>query len=294
MFSWRRTAPRRRRGDEHEPSIKRHILYGVLACIAVTLLCTALWYLTRLSSVTISEVVIEGGETISHDMVRGIIEQELTGAYLLLVPRRFAYTYPEEDIYRAVSDIARIHSVVVVRTSGTSLAVSFSEYIPHTLWCLSSDDSAPCYFVSREGYAFAPAPNLRGGALVRHIIEGKTELAQQQIFDTAALARAALFTERLEQELGLRVREVIHTEDQDERYELGGGGAIFIATDSDIEKAFDNLHSIFASKEFSTLEPGNFNYIDLRFGNKIFVNDQMDVATTTSDSGASGTTTLPE
>ncbi len=294
MFSWRRNTPRRRRGDEQEPSMRRHILYGVLAMAFVALVCTIIWYITRLAPVTLTEIEIVGGETISHETVRTIVEQELTGAYLLLIPHRFAYMYPEERIFEAVSDIPRIHSVVVMRTSGTVLSIEFSEYIPHSLWCLSTENDSPCYFVSSEGYAFAPAPRLQGGALIRHVIEGKEELAQQQIFDAPALARAALFTSRLERELGLRVREVIHTNDNDERYELGGGGAILIAADSDIEKAFDNLHSIFASKEFSTLEPGNFNYIDLRFGNKIFVNDQMEVATTTGDAGALGTTTLPE
>jgi hypothetical protein len=257
----------------------------------VALLCTAVWYLTRLTAVTISHIEIEGGETISHEMVEGIVERELTGAYVLLIPYRFAYMYPEARVYRAVSDIPRIHSVVVTRSSGTTLKVTFSEYLPQTLWCLTTEDMSPCYFVSHEGYAFAPAPNLQGGALVRHIIEGKTELVQGQVFESIALDRTAHFSDRLEKELGLRVREVIHTEDGDERYELGGGGAILIAEDSDIEKTFENLHAIFTSNEFGALEPGNFNYIDLRFGNKIFVNDQK--ATSTS-AGALGTTTLPE
>ena len=40
------------------------------------------------------------------------------------------------------------------------------------------------------------------------------------------------------------------------------------------EETVANLRSILASDEFNDLQPGSFQYIDLRFGNKVFVNKE--------------------
>ena len=55
----------------------------------------------------------------------------------------------------------------------------------------------------------------------------------------------------------------------------------------------ENLKTILVSEEFSHLKPGNFQYIDLRFGNKIFVNEEEvgsveENETSTSTSGVEG------
>ena len=42
----------------------------------------------------------------------------------------------------------------------------------------------------------------------------------------------------------------------------------------------ENLLVVLASPEFSHLNPGNFSYIDLRFGEKVFVNEIGEVPET--------------
>jgi hypothetical protein len=36
----------------------------------------------------------------------------------------------------------------------------------------------------------------------------------------------------------------------------------------------NNLMAVISSPDFSHLKPGNFQYIDLRYGNKVFVNEE--------------------
>jgi hypothetical protein len=46
---------------------------------------------------------------------------------------------------------------------------------------------------------------------------------------------------------------------------------------------FQNLKTILASEEFAHIAPGEFQYIDLRFGDKVFVREaNMDTSTTSS------------
>ena len=50
----------------------------------------------------------------------------------------------------------------------------------------------------------------------------------------------------------------------------------------------DNLLTLVGSEEFSHLAPGNFQYLDLRFNTRVFVNEELpnDTSTPTSTSTA--------
>lgn len=273
-------------------------MWGIFVCSLIALCITAIWYGARLPFFTISAVHVEGGETISHDEVRALVEAELRGAYLLLIPHTFTYLYPEEHIMTALREIPRIHDILLSR-EGNTLRVSFSEYRPYALHCLEGGEQMPCYFLTEDGYAFTPAPTLSGGALVRHIVEGKEEIRVGDTFDSARFTHVHTFIERLNTELRLRVTEVLYTKDGDMTLRVNGGGMLLMSPTHDMDTAFNNLVTVLTSAEFKHIEPGNFNYIDLRFGNKVFVNEETEpevavASTTTADGGGTSSSTLPE
>jgi hypothetical protein len=140
-----------------------------------------------------------------------------------------------------------------------------------------------CYFLDATGYAFAPGPQLEGGTLVRHIREGGEVLEKKQVFEASAFQGMHTFLLELTNELKLRVTDVLYTKDGDANLSVNGGGKLRIRSGEPYEKIFENLKSVLTSETFKHLEPGNFQYIDLRFGNKIFVNEQPEVIATTTE-----------
>ncbi len=286
-----RARARARERAVREPSTLRNVLWGLFTVLIVVLLGALTWYLTRLDAVTISQVTVAGGETISPDVVRVKVEGFLDDNYFLLIPHRFSYFYPHDAIVSALRSIPRVHDVTVTRSSLKTVDVTFAEYVPYALWCLTEDDLSPCYFLDASGYAFAPSPALQGGSLTRHILEGRGEFVQETVIRPELLKTIELFMRGLEKELGLRVISVVHTKDGDLRYNISGGGSLLVALDRDVTATFENLKSVLTSKEFQHVKPGNFNYIDLRFGNKVFVNEELVTATSTATSTE---TILPE
>jgi hypothetical protein len=232
------------------------------------------WYVTRLPAFTVSEVQVAGGETISHDVVRSQVEAELAGTYFLVVPRRFSYLYPHDSIVETLGKIPRVHDVVVTRTSRSTLSVSFREYVPYALWCGEGGEGESCWFVNSEGYAFAEAPSLHGGTLVRHTVEG-SEVAEGTVIDAEKFARINTFIRRAEEELGLRITTLMHKENGDIELSVNGGGMIFVSGGRDFDTTFGNLKAVLSAPEFEHLEPGNFRYVDVRFENKVFVNEEL-------------------
>lgn len=253
------------------------------------------WYGSRAESLTLTDIHVRGGDTISHEVVRAATAELLDGTYYRLVPRRFAWTYPAAAITARVKDIERVKDVTVERPSGTTVSVSFTEYYPAALWC-SSATSTECMYVDADGYTFAEAPSLDGGVLLRLSDSRQAPTSSTQGFSPEFIQTQTALTDRLLEQLELRVAAIARTSDTEAVYYLAGGGQLRINTHTPIAETFNNLVTVLSTDEFQHLEPGNFQYIDLRFGNKVFVNEELaapqgdtassSVATTTAASTA--------
>lgn len=241
----------------------------------IALLVTGIYHFTRLDVFTLKEVTVSGGETIPHDLVRTRAEMVLDGNYLGLVPKRFVYAYPRESILSQIREIPRVAEVYIKETNEPGLHISIEEYEPAALWCLDSDVTA-CYFLNADGFSFAEAPVLKGGAFVRHIIEGEEGLRQGQMLESQKFKEIEWFGEMLREELGMRVASVHWRKNRDVELEVGGGGMIFITFNKDIRLTYENLKTVLSSKEYAHLAPGNFKYVDVRFDKKVFVHEGVE------------------
>ena len=266
---------KRRQGRRSTPTARRQFAYGFAVLFILGITGYATWYVSRLPAVTISEIYIAGGETISHADVRSVVEKELRGSYMLLIPYQFTFLYPHDRILEQVSAIPRVHSVVVDRTDKNTLQVTFDEYMPYALWCDAAEDTH-CFFIASDGYVFDEAPPLRGGAFIRYITETDIQPSIGAQLPQHAVQQTAVFARELQTRFGLRVTQVRITKNNDYFYELGSGGKLFTAADMRLEDTFANLKSILETPKFKHLTSGNFNYIDLRFGNKVYVNEHID------------------
>jgi len=231
---------------------------------------------------------VEGGETIPHETLTNIVAEKLTGAYLKLIPYRFTLLYPHDTIVEALAAYPRVKEVTLTREH-TVLTVNFTEYTPYALWCLP--DTVSCYFLDETGYAFGESPSLAGGALIRHVLYGEETLSRKQLMPRDDFTKLHHFLDRLATEMGIRVTEVRGTHTVDLTLSVNGGGALLIENNADYDRVFENLRTLLASKEFAHIAPGNFQYIDLRFGNKVFVNEEL--ASESGTSSPQSTTTQP-
>jgi hypothetical protein len=264
---------KRRVIDPSKIMLLKQLGIGLAIFTFVGLVVAGLWYGTRVSFLTITDVTVSGGKTIPHDVVHKITTDTLVGTYIGIIPRTFAWTYPYDEIINNISQIPRMKDPVVTRESGRALSVQFSEYEPYALWCAERTNS-DCLFVDKTGYAFGTAPKLSGGAFLRYRTLGRemkvgTTMAERRDIDTMEK-----FVALVDENLKFSITQIETDTAGDVFYILSGGGEFKATLRDDAEKVFDNLRTILSSKEFSDVRPGNFQYIDLRFGNKVFVNEE--------------------
>lgn len=234
------------------------------------------WYLLHLSTFTLQNIEITGGETVPHQELETIINQELNGSYYHLVPKRFAYFYPEEEILNKLKSIARVKDVSINREDGQTLIVSFSEYRPYALWCSrsSTNELTPCLFIDESGIAFAEAPSLKGSALLRYVDSKRNPVIREQAFSYQLLQNGKDFSVGIGKLFNLSVEYLEKVNDDEIFVHLSTGGVLKISGDKPAEESLNDLATIFADKQFAHLSNGNFIHIDLRYGNKVFVQEK--------------------
>ncbi len=266
----------------------QQVLIGLGLVCLVGVIVTAVWYGTRIQSLQISDVQVIGAKTVPEADVLERVAVILNDSYFKLIPRRFTYLYPEQQITEVVGRIERIKQVQVEKIDRQTLAVVFEEHEPFALWC-ETVDTADCMFVDRNGYGFTAAPNLAGNAFVR-FVGAEAPKRESIVWIAPRLAELTDFIDTVEANQDIYVTHVVEGEEADITLLLARGGELKIDTATPFSDTYENLVTILTSEQFIHLEPGNFKYIDLRFGNKVFVNEEWEsevassTATTTADS----------
>ena len=264
---------RKKRLDPNTVVIMKQIFRGCLVLLGAAVLVTAIWHGTRVQVLTIDTVSVSGGKTIKHSLVEELAQKELEGEYFGLIPKRFAWLYPEKSIHESLRDVERIHDISINRVNGKEIKITFDEYVSRALWC-ESVESDNCVFLDEEGFAFAPAPKLTGGSFLRFVQIGQTPELQKNISAVESYNDLFLLTELLAEQSWFVSHIELDTVG-DAFLSLVDGGELKIALSQSPEETLDNFLTVISSEDFSHVEPGNFQYIDLRFGKKVFVNEEL-------------------
>lgn len=261
-------------------TLMKQILLGVLVTALTALLIYGIWYGTRQPEVTIDTVTVSGGETIDHEIIKERVWEQLQGSYIKLVPYRFSYLYPRQKIIESIAGMPRIKTIVIDRIGRKELAVSVTEYTAAYLWCDESQES--CYFTDGDTFAFAAAPNLKGGSFLRLSTPDREPEVGQTVLSKQEQTELSAFLHKMT-EKGWLVTAVSIDRAADAYLTIASGGELKISLKESAEQSFANLETALSADGFASVVPGEFRYIDLRFGNKVFVNRTDEVAATTTE-----------
>lgn len=264
---------KKRRLDPNTVVLLKRIFTGIVVMASTALVITAVWYGTRMQAFTIDTVSVEGGETIDRSAIEKLVQLSLDGSYIGLVPRRFTWLYPRSEILEALGTFERIHDISIRRISGTELLVTFKEYVPKALWC-ESIESDECFFLDSTGFAFGHAPKLSGGSLLRFVRLDQSAVLHESVVSEASFNKFFRLSELLSQQNWF-ISHIEIGQDDDAFLHIVGGGELRVITSQPVEETVENLFVILGSEEFKHISPGNFQYIDLRYGNKVFVNEEL-------------------
>jgi hypothetical protein len=258
----------------------------LLSAFAIILIFVYLVYISRIPSLNINEVEVVS-RVADVEMIRTVVEKEITGNYLWFFPKTNILFYPKNIIqeelhnkFKKLKDINfsfKSNSVKDSIRNGKILVVSTTERTALYTWCgndLTTKEEEKCYFMDETGYIFDEAPYFSGEVYFKFYGPASvgtyfsSENFKQLIYFRDILTTMKFKPASLHVLNDGDVKIFLSTLDKTsiEPY-------IAFKIDANFEKLAENLEVAINTEpllsnlknKYSLLE-----YIDLRFGNKVY------------------------
>lgn len=290
MVKYRSTKLRQRRKKEFW--LKLSLIIIVLLCLVFSV--SKIFGIERIN---ITQFKISGNEVVSSESVQDEVTEIMSGNYLKLFSKSNFLIYPKQDIEETLLTIfPRFNEVDLNVDNFNILKIDVVERNPYVLFCekglfenekISSinviseetDESIAeetvklkerCLFVDNTGFVFDKAPNFPKEIFFKYYVgmAGEESLGKFA-FEGEKFKELDSFIQFLNG-LGLSPYKL---EIEKENYEIyfAENSRLIFEIDQDIKEVTTNLQSVLNMEDFE--EEGslwNIEYIDLRFGNKVF------------------------
>lgn len=245
--------------------IKMSIYIFVLLCILI-----GLTFLVRMPLFAISEIQVKGLQSVSTQDVINEVDGDISGNYAFIFPKKNILFYPKSHIKDDLMKKFETFGDVQINTVDTNkLEVSVTEKKAIGISC-QSDQSVTdktftnCFFVDSNGRTFQPVFGEPDQSLIR-FVDANVNTASSTLASSTISETSKVYTDLNSK--GFTVQYIGIIGSKDAEFKIVDNGKIIVSLPAD-----DNLISILDTaintKPLSSTTP--FQYIDVRFGNKVF------------------------
>ncbi len=257
--------------SRHAKQRRRKKIFYILAGIVV--LAGIIWGISALSynkAIAITEVKVSGAVAVDTKQVIEIAKKDLQTKYFYVISRNNSILYPRSKIKKDImTQFPRVKDVNAAVESNSTLYIELSERKPFALWCKEITANDDCYFLDNQGFIFAKAPNFYGTVFFKYYNRINDQDPIGQTYMKADRLKAIHDFARQISQLGLvpvalKVRTLGEFD-----FLLEQGGRIMFSENDSFTQLLDNLSTLIGNQP-ALKDASNIDYIDLRFGNKLF------------------------
>ena len=255
---------------------RRHALklWAWVLSVSAIVLCIGFIFLLRMERFQIREVDIQGTKIIEKSAVQNSVDSSLAGSYVWIIPKTNTFLYSLNNLNKnLLSTFPGIYMLDINREGFQKISIKITERKPHALWCggENEEDASGCYFVDGGGVIFSQAPHFSGN--VYFVYRGKLDKENPlgaRILDQQDFVSFEDFVNHVSKTLNLNIVGVFFKDASDFDLLLDSGGRIMLNKNLSYDDMYNNIGSILKSPQFSSSTLQTLDYVDMRFGNKIF------------------------
>ena len=257
---------------------KRRMLWlkAALLVIISGALVVGIVLLFHIQKFLINTISVQGALVVPEAEVKSLVGQKLAGNFIYAFPKRNVALYPKSGIKEELfAKYPRIENLDLSLHSWNTLQVDITERKPYAIWCkeipLIQEGNDPtilgdCYFMDATGYIFDLAPHYSGEGYVRYYGNLEGEPIGQRFNPPVSFMAAESFMDSLKSK-NIIVTDIVVNEFDYEMF-TKAHQKLYIDPHQDIDKTLENLFIILEQAGSTT---GAWQYIDLRFGNKVYL-----------------------
>ncbi len=281
-------SPRLLEFKKHRRKVFRNNFF--LFFIALLVIFASLSYLSRLKQLNIGAIEIIGNKVVETEAVKKVVEEQIAGKYLWLFPKTNILFYPQNSIKNELQDkFKRLNNISLSIKNNKILMVSLTERTALYTWCgdipnlavkppselggLTAKDQ--CYFMDENGYIFDEAPYFSGEVYFKFYGAQSESYFFKQKFKQLIAFKDILIN------LGLKPVILRITDSGEVEVFLSKGTSsiltigpkIIFKIDADFQNVAENLETALNTEPLKSKFKNKYSlleYIDLRFGNKVY------------------------
>ncbi len=264
---------------------QKRIKYGIFFLIFV-IFVGIVSYISHLPKLRISEVELRGGLLVTEKEIKEEALDYMHGSFFWLFPKNNSFLYPQNNLENNLSDkFKRIENISVSLEGLNKLVVEITERKPVAIWCREStaivstttdalkQDKEQCYFIDLFSTIFAEAPNFSGDAYFKYygLVTKESPIGERFIASSTQFTEINGFIDAIKK-LNIKPLYLLGKGEDEYSLVLFGGGEIYFDVKKSLSLAYNNLETLLKSPDLSFASSGFLpvQYIDLRYGNKLF------------------------
>lgn len=234
--------------------------------VIIFLLCGVSVGVFFIDKFKIKNIIISGNSFLKENEIRWRVESTMSAKIFGIIPQdRFFSFSPEKAKDDLLFQFGRLSSAEVIKDIPSTILVSVKERESFALLCLLN--TKDCHFVDETGFIFEKAPFFSSGVFVKFFDERSAKPVEGQfLINQETLKRLFSFLDKVS--AFFDVTEIYLDDDGVYKLRTVGGLDLILDKADDWDLVFSNFETFFGNyKDSGHLD---FEYIDLRFGNKVF------------------------
>ena len=256
---------------------RRRARIFIISVVSVLLALSCLVGLTYWPALQIKDVAVSGAQTLPPGTVEAFVRDRLAGKYWYVFSKSNIFLYPRQQI---AADLMRAYPVLasadVHAADFHTVAINLVEREPRALLC--SQDNR-CLFMDENGVAYTDAPTFSEpvylsyyGSTTRSTGSGQAGSALPKQFLTPPEFQAlSALVDAIAQKLpGEKVSAVTVDDVKDVRVRFADDFTLIFALVDQGGDVFERLTLAMTSGPMAAHKLGDFQYLDLRFGDKLY------------------------
>ncbi len=257
----RKTLRKKHKIKKRKPLLENNLAGSFF--LFIFFLCGAFYFFAFYSLFQIDSVMIKNAKNLNEDAVFDFVDQKMYTELFLIRSKSIFLVSSEKTRQEILRKTSVIEDVKIKKIFPATIEVEIKEREPFAVWCRAIDEKG-CYYLNKEGIVFQKADTIPK-KLPLFVKEERVVLGEK-IVDSFFL-QALFLAERELLRSGVVVSYSRVPTDKTIVMFIDEGWKIYFSVD-DIEKELANFRLI--AEEIGKTERTNLDYIDLRFGDRIF------------------------
>lgn len=250
----------------------------------------SLSFFSYLESLEIKKIEISGNQSLEKKELLDFVEKQIEGRYWFLFSKKNILLYPKNKIISGLQkNFLKIKEVEPKRKGGNIIEIKIKEREIFALYCqnqkyqeiFSSESDKKCYFIDRDAFIYTEASNFTKNVYFEYQEEKDLSKDGGNILGSFFLNKDPVFFEKLN--LFTRLlgdinidTYLFYIKNNDDCYLFfDNGSKLIFDKKQNLDVLLENLNAVLIG--LGDLGEKEFDYIDLRFDNKIYYKFKKEV-----------------